>query len=467
MEFYKAGFIGFFCIVFAVFWRLKERRHRLTWLLAASAVFYLSFNPWFLLLLVASTSIDYLLALGIHKETRPGRRKLLLAASVTTNLAILAFFKYLLFFLATTRAAFGLFGLSLNVPPWSIILPLGISFYTFEAISYVVDVYKGKIEPFRSPRDYALYILFFPHLLAGPIVRTHDFAPQLARTRRFSWLRCKAGVQLFLLGLLKKAVLADRLAEVIEPIFAGPGQHDSLACWLGMFGYTLQVYGDFSGYSDMALGLAQLLGFRLPTNFRQPYFSSSMGEFWRRWHMSLSDWLRDYLFIPLGGSRGQPWLVYRNLMLTMTLAGLWHGASWNCVLWGAYNGVLLCLERAFPLPAALRATWMRPFWIACTFTVHSLGLVVFRSANLQTAGTMLSRLFVPGSGTALPPVAVFVVVAALVAVFVDHLLAGLPPARKLWGRLPAPVSGAVLATALTLFFLLLPGKGSGFIYFQF
>jgi alginate O-acetyltransferase complex protein AlgI len=463
MEFCKPGFLLFFLPVLLVYWRVRSHGLRMGWLLAASFLYYGLFNPWFILLMLAATGIDFVVALRLPTTTCPRRRWWMVALCITINLSILATFKYLLFALHSASALAAWFGWGFDLPGWKILLPLGISFYTFEAISYIVDVYTGRVKPFTSLRDYWLYILFFPHLLAGPIVRSHDFAPQLTRPKRFSWLRFEAGVQLFLLGAFKKAVLADWMASIVDPVFKTPGDYGSAALWTASLAYSVQIYGDFSGYSDMAIGLAHLMGFKLPANFRTPYLSASIGEFWRRWHISLSSWLRDYLYIPLGGNRGGEMATCRNLLATMTLGGLWHGASWTYVLWGVYHGLLLTVARLVPVPAWACAVWMRPFWIALTFLSVTFGWVLFRATSFADAATVLRGMVLPTAGAVLPWEQVAMVLAGLTALFVGGLVDG----RKLAARMPTPVAAAGVAAFAVLYFTLIPLTASGFIYFHF
>src|SRR5262249_42955235 len=291
-------------------------------------------------------------------------------------------------------------GLETSLPVLSVILPIGISFYTFEAISYVVDVYRGRL---RAERDFAaflLFILFFPHLIAGPIVRGRDFLPQVQRAKHWSWLRLQAGGELFLMGLFKKLAISDRMAAFADPVFANPDAFAGLAISLGVLAYAVQIYCDFSGYTDIAIGCAHMLGYKLAPNFNTPYLASNISEFWRRWHISLSSWLRDYLFIPLGGSRNGRWRTVRNLMLTMTLGGLWHGASWTFVAWGVLHGLLLIGHRAFAgccagRPALERRLQSPPGTAArvlATFLCVCLGWVFFRATNFTVAMTMLERM---------------------------------------------------------------------------
>jgi len=330
-----------------------------------------------------------------------------------------------------------------------------------------VEVYRGRVRAARNPMDYALYIMFFPHLIAGPIVRPRDFLPQLERPKRWDWDRMQLGVQFFLVGLFKKAVLADHLATVADPVFAAPGDWSSAAVWLGVLSYAGQIYCDFSGYSDMAVGLAHMLGFKLPANFRRPYFAVGLGDFWRRWHVSLSSWLRDYLYIPLGGSRGGRWATYRNLFLTMLLGGLWHGANWTFILWGGYHGLLLALERAVPLPRPLRGAAWRPVLAVVTFLAVCVGWVLFRAQSFAEAGAVLARLVRPAAGAALDPTLVVTAVACLAALLVGHLGGTLLDVKRLERRLPAPALAAALAGLLLLTLVLFPEDGKSFIYFQF
>jgi alginate O-acetyltransferase complex protein AlgI len=467
MLFPTLEFLGFFLVVFAVYWSLPRHRWRMLWLLVSSCAFYMSWNPLLILLLFASTSVDYFVALRIGGLTAPLRRRLLLTLSVVTNLAILGYFKYTVFGLATGQSVLNAFGVALPLPVLKIILPLGISFYTFEAISYVVDVYRGKIRPIRAPLDYALYILFFPHLVAGPIVRSGDFLPQLQRRKRFSWPRLQVGIQLILLGLLKKAVIADHVAALIDPVFGNPGAYATQALWLATLGYAVQIYCDFSGYSDMAIGLAHTLGFKLATNFNLPYLAVNIADFWRRWHISLSSWLRDYLYVPLGGNRHGRWATYRNLMLTMLLGGFWHGASWNFVLWGGYHGSLLALQRAWTAPRWLSGAWTRALALPATFLAVCVGWVFFRAQTLADARTVLCGLIRPTAGLVLGPDKCALIGACLLATFLGHLFGAGVDLRKVERRLPAPVAGAVLGLGVILFFFLLPPSGTGFIYFQF
>jgi alginate O-acetyltransferase complex protein AlgI len=466
MLFTTAKFLAFFAVAFSVYWLIGRHRWRLVWLTAASAFFYACWKWQFLFLILGSTSIDYLVALRLPGLARSNvLRKYLVILSVSVNLGILAYFKYAAFLLDSAQEVTHWLGWSIPIPTVKAFLPLGISFYTFEAISYVVDVYRGKTRPMRNPLDYAVYILFFPHLVAGPIVRPCEFLPQLQRRKRFDWPRFQAGVQLFLLGLLKKSVIADQVALVIDPVFKAPGEYGSAALWLAVLGYAVQIYGDFSGYTDMALGLAHTLGFKLPNNFNAPYLASSPADFWRRWHISLSRWLRDYLYIPLGGNRLGPARTMLNLFVTMLLGGLWHGANWTFVVWGAYHGTLLAVQRLIPKcwdhPALRPATTLLTFLLVC------VGWVFFRAQTLADAGTILRGMVVPTRGLELLGDGALLVVVCVVATLIGQALGQLKGSPRMLFRMPAPVAGMAMAAVLTLALILTPGEGKAFIYFQF
>ncbi|HEX3316124.1 MAG TPA: MBOAT family protein [Gemmataceae bacterium] len=467
MLFHTNSFFAFFLAVFVVFWSLPKQQWRLWWILIASCAFYMSWNPWFIALILFSTSIDYLAARMIDGTGSQRWRRGWLLGSIAVNLGILSVFKYANFFLQTVHSTAGCFGLPLPIGTLQVLVPLGISFYTFEAISYVVDVYRKKRAALRSPLDYGVYILFFPHLIAGPIVRSHDFLPQLHRLRKLSAPRVLLGVRLFLFGLFQKVALADNLAALVDPVFAHPADYESLSIWLALLSYTIQIYCDFAGYSSMAIGLAHLLGFRLPQNFNRPYLAASLGEFWRRWHITLGTWMRDYLFIPLGGSRGGTLATCRNLLVTFALCGLWHGASWNYIVWGFSHGVILCGERLARLPAWAGQRALRPLFVLWTFFLINLTMVFVRAQSLTDACVVYGRLFRFAGGQALSRellVAGTVGVAGVLGVMV---LSEAIRWRRLALRLPSPLQGALLASVIVAVMLLWPEDNKQFIYFQF
>jgi alginate O-acetyltransferase complex protein AlgI len=467
-------FFLFFVVVFAVYWALPWQRGRVLLLLGASIYFYACWNRWLALVLCVSTLGDYLIARGMEATARPRVRMLLLLGSLAGNLGLLCYFKYANFFLDSLQQAAGLCGMTLPGPVLQVILPVGISFYTFEAINYAVDVYRGKCRAARDLTHFMLFILFFPHLIAGPIVRARAFLPLVARRKHWSWLRANRGVLLILLGVLKKLAVADRMALYVDPVFADPMAHATGALWLAAIAYAIQVYCDFSGYSDMALGLAHLLGYHLAPNFDMPFLSANFTELWRRWHMSLSSWIRDYVFIPLGGSRGTRLQTYRNILITFALCGLWHGAGWNFVLWGLITGVLLVMHAAFRswcddqprLRSALQSAPGVVLRVALTFTCFCLTLVFFRCPDARLACSMTGRMFAPSDGLGLP-LEVRGLYLTFAAVAVAHALGWRGTGERLWERLPAPVRGLSFGALLTAAMVLAPGTSQAFIYFQF
>jgi alginate O-acetyltransferase complex protein AlgI len=354
-------------------------------LLVASVVFYAWWDWRFVGLLAVSTGVDFTIGRALHQATDATRRTRLLAGSLVVNLGILGFFKYAGFFADSLVVALQSVGLEADPLTLHIILPVGISFYTFQTLSYTIDIYRRRLQPTQSLLEFAVFVAFFPQLVAGPIERAKHFLPQVARPRTITASAMEHGLVLVTWGLFKKVVLADNAAKLADPLFDAPAAHAGLDLWLAALAFTLQIYGDFSGYSDIARGLARWLGFDLMVNFRLPYFARGPSDFWRRWHISLSTWLRDYLYISLGGNRGTPWHTYRNLVLTMLLGGLWHGARWNFVLWGAYHGFILVLARALkPLTARLpdRPTIALVQW-ALMFGLTVWGWVLFRVVSFS------------------------------------------------------------------------------------
>jgi len=468
-------FLFFFTVVFAVYWLLRGQRARVLWLLGASLFFYATWNAWLAGLIAASTTVDYWIARGIAASASSRRRSTLVALSIGMNLALLGYFKYANFFLRSLEEALSAAGASASFPVLRVILPIGISFYTFEAISYVVDVHRGRVAAERRLARFMLFITFFPHLVAGPIVRPAFFLPQLHRAKRWDWMRLHLGLQYFLLGLFKKVAIADRMAMFADPVFAQPANYGSAAVWAAVVAYTVQIYCDFSGYSDMAVGLAHSLGYKLPRNFNLPYLAHSISEFWRRWHISLSTWLRDYLFIPLGGSRTEKrWQTSRNLLTTMTLGGLWHGAAMNFVVWGFTHGCLLVWHRRWldlrarlpRLDAAMETPPARFLAIAATLGMVSLGWVLFRSTSLAVAAQMIEGLFSMRGGW-LPPLPRRSLVVLSAVVLGGHLAGRYQVWKRLEPRLPAPIVAVAYAALAAVTLLLAADSTKTFIYFQF
>jgi alginate O-acetyltransferase complex protein AlgI len=467
MLFHSAEFFLFFCITFVGYWLIRQHRLRMLWLLAASFGFYGSWNPWLLFVIVFSAAFDFLIAQRIEASPSPKRRRSLLVISIAVSLSILAFFKYTNFLLDSAVSTFNFFGVDYRHPAFSIVLPLGISFYTFETISYVVDVYRGRLRAERNFLDYALFIMFFPHLIAGPIVRPKHFLSQVPRAKRFDWNRLELGARLFLLGLIKKAVIADHMPAIVDPVFASPANFSTEAVWIAVFCYATQIYCDFSGYSDMAVGTAHAFGFKLPQNFNMPYAASSITDFWRRWHISLSTWLRDYLYIPLGGNRHGTAATYRNLTITMALGGLWHGAAWNFIVWGLYHGALLAAHRAFGARSGPARGPFGPIKIAFTFLCVCVGWVLFRAESLNHIGIILRRMVIITEGQNLGGDDLAVAFAAWLAVALGHLFGSIVPINRLVYRLPAPAVATAMAVLFLFVQVLMPHRGGAFIYFQF
>ena len=472
MLFNSVTFLFFFLAVFCIYWRLGHRAQNI-FLLVASFVFYGSWNWKLLPLIIFSASVDYVCGIQIARSKGLHARKVYLLASIVANLGVLGFFKYYNFFVDSFNALASLVGLSLSVHTLNIILPIGISFYTFQSMSYTIDVYRGKIRPCRRYFDFLLYVAFFPQLVAGPIERASHLLPLLEKPRRsLSTGRFLDGLKLIILGYFQKVVIADTLGPIADGIFGAATTCDSFTLLTGIYAFSLQIYCDFSGYSKIARGTSRLLGIDLMKNFDQPYFSRNAREFWRRWHISLSTWLRDYLYIPLGGSRRGRGRTFRNLMVTMLLGGLWHGASWNFILWGALHGGYLIWCRVFPpdpqeLPERPLRTAAR---ILLTFHLVSFTWLFFRMENLWEALFATLNFFQASYGT--PGLELFYVVVYGATVFVlDVFLEKHARRRKrylvcLFSRNWAVETAVFIAIILAT--LLVGGEyAEPFIYFQF
>lgn len=456
----------FFIAVFAGVWALGDRnRARKALLVAVSYFFYAQWDARFCLLLLASTLANYGFGLAVGAASARTKQRWV-AAAVAVNLGVLGFFKYYNFFVESANDLFFRLGLVRELPFLEIVLPVGISFFTFHGISYIVDIYRGKIAPARDPLDILLYISFFPQLVAGPIVRASFFLPQLAKAPAPLIEQAPRALGLILVGLFKKTVVANYLAtDLVDPVFVDPTSAGTLDLWMALYGYAVQIYCDFSAYSDMAIGFALLLGYRFPDNFDRPYAATSLQDFWRRWHMSLSSWLRDYLYIPLGGSRGGTFKTYRNLALTMVLGGLWHGASWTFILWGSIHGVGLAIERAL-FGDRQAGRWGGLIGWFVTFHIVCVAWVLFRSPTLEGALGFLGGL--AGTGGELlysTPFLISLIVLSLAAQFGPKEWASSFVGRI--GTLSWPVRGLLIGLALAAIDALGPEGVAPFIYFQF
>ncbi|MCC6436867.1 MAG: MBOAT family protein [Acidimicrobiales bacterium] len=508
-------FAVFFAVVLTVGWSLHRQQARWKLFMLGASYFFYGFWDWrFIGLIVLSTVVNQAAAEAIHRSASDRFRSGVLTSSVVFNLGLLGFFKYYGFFADTMRETFGRVGLP-SPPLLHIVLPVAISFFTFQALSYVIDVKRGLLKP--APLiNFALYLSFFPHLVAGPIVRAAEFLPQLEQKLDPRRIDLTGALALIGAGLFKKVVISSYLASsIVDPIFEHPGRHSSLELLLGVYGYAVQIYADFSGYTDIAIGIALLLGIRFPQNFDRPYSAVSIQEFWRRWHMTLSNWLRDFLYIPLGGSKGGRDRRDRNLFLTMLLGGLWHGAAWTFVIWGAYQGAGLVLERrvkenreltasrrrgrqlalvrlgaetdttaaggdrpaaasgfdelADPDPQdAPRFTDRQRRWIGRIVTFHFIcvGWIFFRSDSVGTALHILWRILTAwGGGPLVTPLLVGTIAACLAVQFIPR-----PVTRNALAelsRLPATVQAGLFGAFLVLVDVLGPAGVAPFIYFQF
>ena len=474
MIFTSFEFVFFFAIVLLVRSILSNFSAEKWFLLGASYVFYMSWSIPCVLLIVFSSLIDYHIGIRLGRIEKSAHRKGLLFLSLATNLGMLGFFKYANFFIDTAGIGLGLFGINLQSAHYNIILPVGISFFTFQSMSYTVDVYRRQILPTSSLRDFLLYVSFFPQLVAGPIVRAASFLPQLAKRVRATTSDVKIGLAQFLQGAVKKTVISDQIAPHVDLIFASPGNYDGFTLLLGVLGYAIQIYCDFSGYSDMAIGCARMMGFRFMENFQMPYSAVTITDFWRRWHISLSTWLRDYLYIPMGGNRHGFRRTHLHLFATMLLGGLWHGASWNFVFWGALHGVALAVHKAwsawkplgelnaFPILKFVSTQLSR----VITLGIVLLGWVFFRAQSWSDATEYLFRVLTwTSDGTRM--ISPYIL-AALAGVCLVHLI--LPKDRN-WAheiaRRSVPVCGLSYAALLFLLVCFGATDSAPFIYFQF
>ncbi len=375
----------------------KSLQNRNILLLLASYVFYGWWDYRFLSLIFASTLVDYFVALALPKAETQKRRRLLLFVSLAFNLGLLALFKYYNFFIESWVEAWSLLGIHMQVSTLYIILPVGISFYTFQTLSYTIDVYRQKLEPTSRFIEFAAYVAFFPQLVAGPIERASHLLPQFRVLHQFDYQLAKSGLSLIVWGLFKKMVVADNCSYFVNEIFSAPYGFSLSELWLGAILFGFQIYGDFSGYSDIAIGVARLFGFRLMTNFKFPYFSRDIAEFWRRWHISLSTWFRDYLYIPLGGSRGNKWQQVRNTFIVFLVSGFWHGANWTFIIWGGIHACLflplLLLNKNRRYVGNQQLTFHNFFPVVFTFAMVTLAWVFFRADSLAIAIRYVGHMF--------------------------------------------------------------------------
>ncbi|MEC7983871.1 MAG: MBOAT family O-acyltransferase [Myxococcota bacterium] len=467
MNFIQNEFVYFFIIVLVVYWTLRNRRYQNLLLMVCSGIFYGWVHPWFLLLLYGSALTDYFVGLGMEKY--PQRRKALLIVSLCVNLGMLGTFKYFDFFIENVIAAFGAMGMETSLHTLGIFLPVGISFYTFQTMSYTIEVYRGRLQPRQNFSDYIVFVSFFPQLVAGPVERATHLLPQVEKERVWNRQRFVSGLTLALWGGAKKVMVADTIAPYVDKIYlldepSGP------MIWAATIGFSIQILADFSGYTDIARGTARMLGFELMENFKHPYLAVNPSDFWRRWHVSFSTWIRDYLYIPLGGSRGGFWGTIRATFGAMLLSGLWHGASWNFVLWGAYHAALSTGYRqvAPRIPKKIKESpvgW--PLAVVIMYMFSVIGWMIFRETNFsRLIGYWSQNPFhaTPDqwvATTVMLGMCLFASIPLVLALFVQRWF---PNVRQPW-RLPIQTTGWALC--IVLMFLFVRMHLNDFIYFQF
>lgn len=458
MLFHTWTFVVFFLIVYAGYRLLRPTRYWLPWLGLASYVFYGWWNPLYLLLLWYSTLVDYTAAWLIERSRR---RRMWLAAGLANNLLLLGFFKYAGFVAGQTNELLLVLGIDWRLYQPDPLLPVGISFFTFQSMGYLIDYYRGDVERERNLVRYATFVAFFPQLVAGPIERSRNLLSQFHRLPPISRTDIGDGLTLFLVGLFKKLAIANCLAQYVDPIYASPSRHNGAALATATFAFAWQIYCDFSGYTDMARGVARLMGFRLLLNFNHPYLATGLGDFWSRWHISLSSWFRDYVYIPLGGSRDGSLGTARNVFLTMLISGVWHGASWTFVAWGSVHGLAYALTRNLE-----RTTWYerrvpRLVKQAAVFLFVCFTWILFRAENITDAWSIASRIVsTPWSNPGFPILAAVMVGSVWTYEFICE-----SPAKWLPSLTPVRVAMAVM---MILYLCTATGRGDlPFIYFQF
>ena len=469
MLFNSVDFALFFPIVFLVFWLLANRNIflRNSFLLAASYLFYGWWDWRFLLLILFSSIVDYLVGLQLGQADAPAKRKLLVGISIVTNLGLLAFFKYYNFFAESFVDAFSFFGRAIQINTLNIILPVGISFYTFQTMSYTLDIYRRKIKPVHDPVAFLAFVSFFPQLVAGPIERASNLLPQFLEIRHFDEAKASAGFKQIVMGLFMKTAIADRLGLYVAAVYGNVDHHNGMTFMVATVFFAIQIYCDFAGYSLIAIGCAKTLGFDLMDNFKRPYFAHSFKDFWSRWHISLSTWFRDYVYIPLGGSRGSEGRTYANLFTTFVISGLWHGANWTFIIWGALHGFFQTVEKA--LQNAQRVRLPRSVSIVLVFTLTCFAWIFFRSASVPEAFQIIERIILhPGHRIYTGDLGIFsfALLAILFLLITEWIAEFRPGWTLLYHR-----SYAVRVFSTSFLILYMAGLGvfdnSQFIYFQF
>ena len=476
MKFNSFAFLVFFPVV-AVLHFLLPHRFRWVLLLVASCAFYMWWKAAYILVIGATASVDYFAGLMLERTADPGRRKLCLSLSLASNLGILFVFKYYDFFVDSATAALSAFGLQSAAPAIHLLLPIGISFHTFQGMSYAIEVYRGNVKAERHAGIFALFVMFFPQLVAGPIERPAHLLPQMRTEKRFDATRAARGLQLMLWGLFKKVCVADRLAPIVDQVYADPGAHSRGAAVIATVFFAFQIYCDFSGYSDIAVGAADVLGFDLMQNFRRPYGSKSVPEFWKRWHVSLSTWFRDYLYIPLGGNRVSRPRLYLNVMIVFLVSGLWHGANWTFLVWGGLHGLYFA---GWSLTEGVRARFAAAtglarlhavraaIGVAVTFVLVTLAWTFFRATSMTEALAVLGRMFsAHGGGTRIDSQVLVLCAVPLAILVLVEVAQSRMCLRDRIAALPVALRWSVFYGAILLTLFLGVFEEREFIYFRF
>ncbi|MFY0626292.1 MAG: MBOAT family protein [Reichenbachiella sp.] len=474
MIFNSFPFLFFITTFIIIYYSVKSKNIKV-WLCLVGSYFFYSWWDWrFLSLILLSTAIDFNIGILIRKY--PWKKKVFLLISIIANLGILATFKYLNFFISSFQDINMLLGFQTSVQTLNIILPVGVSFYTFQTLSYTIDIYRGNLKPETSYLNFSTFVAFFPQLVAGPIVRASHFLPQLRKNHIFNGHNFISGIRLIAVGFFKKIVIADSAALIIDRAFELPESYSSINLIIVIILYAIQIYCDFSGYSDIAIGVARLLGYHFPMNFNFPYFAKNFSDFWSRWHISLSSWLKDYLYISIGGNRKGQFSTYINLMVTMILGGLWHGASWNFIVWGLLHGLYLIFQRLFAIPFNrirfefnyITKQALLLMSILITFSLTCFAWIFFRSQNFEQAMTIIHRIF-SFNDLSIGSIKHKVITLKIVVLAVGFMVSEIVLFRQKSNLIITEIPARAIQTAILLWLIILFGTYSSnqFIYFQF
>jgi len=465
--FVEFRFLAFFGLVLAISWSLRRNGARKAFLLLASYAFYAAWDWRFLGLILLSTAVDGVAGRRIHEAGEDqARRRAWLGLSLVVNLGVLFTYKYFDFFAGSLNALLTWLGVGSSLPVLELVLPVGISFYTFQTLSYSIDIYRRQLTPAEHPLDLALFVAFFPQLVAGPIVLAKEFLPQLTQQARWSSVNARAALVLFFVGFVKKSCFSDALSPYVDAVQLAPDAVSTAGAWISAAAFAAQIYCDFSGYTDMAIACAALLGYTLPTNFRAPYLTRSVGSFWTHWHITLGRWFREYLYFPLGGNRRGPARSALNIFIVFLVSGLWHGAAWTFVLWGSIHGTFVALERT-RLGRPLARLPMIPALLYVNL-VWMVSMVIFRAPDLDGAAALLRSMFTgaPALADDLVPIPTWIG-PSLAGAFAIHVLWQRLELSRRWAALPAPLFGLTLGAAVALALPWVTANPAPYIYFAF